>query len=466
MIEMFTKTPLRSLVLTLFLVSLLGGVIIGQNPSRKDLKKSEQLVDQGNRALKSRNYRNAIEKFAEAVVLVPGNPAAHFGKGWAHVMLKENDAALAEFKLAEEQGYSAVEISKLRWPLYFDKNETDAAFADVSRALQADPNNQALLRAAGDLNYRKQNYNEALTSYQKASADAPNDGNVYYGIALTQQALGKYEEQEKAAAAGLSKPNQYPTELNLLLADALHKQRKYDEAIAAYNKVLAAKPDSVQIYRLMGEIYRAQSRFADAVEITRRALRQWGQNGDLYTDISWYYSLNGNTNEAIEAARSATTLLPNSYLGFTNLCRAHNDAGQFVQAVRACEGALKLNPDDGETHFYLGRALRELGRTADAAKSFDKAVTGLIKYTQVNPDYSDGFYLLGNAYFNDSQFEKALEAYQRSLALSPNFPRARYNAGVSYIRLKNKNGALEQYNALASLDKNLAERLKSEIDKM
>ena len=79
------------------------------------------------------------------------------------------------------------------------------------------------------------------------------------------------------------------------------------------------------------------------------------------------------------------------------LARAHNDAKQWAQAIFACNGALKLNPDDGETHFYLGRALKEVGRNADAAKSFDKAVAGLIKFTKDNPDYSDGFYLLGNA---------------------------------------------------------------------
>ena len=463
---MFKLSFRRSLIPSVIAIFFLCASVTAQNPSRKDVRKSEDLVKQGQRAFNQRNYRNAIEKFAEAVVLVPRNPDAHFNKGRSHLMLKENDLALTEFKLAEEYGHSPVEVSKFRWAVYFDKNETDAALADVARALQAEPRNQALLRAAGDLNYRKQNYNEALVSYQKAAADAPNDGNLFYGIALVQQALGNEQGQEQAAVTGLSKPNQFQAELQLLLADALHKQRKYDEALIAYNKVLAAKPDAIQVYRLIGEIYRAQSRFPEAIETIRKALSRWPLDGELFTDISWYYSLNGNVKEAIATAESATQQLPDKAMGFTNLCRAYNDNAQYSQAVRACEKALQLNPDDGETHFYLGRALREQGRTAEAAKSFDKAVAGLVKFTQANPDYSDGYYLLGNAYFNDSQFEKALDAYRRSLDISPNFPRARYNAGISYIRLKNKNGALEQYNALLNLDKDLAGRLKTEIDKL
>lgn len=463
---MSTRSSFKSFIFTLFAIASIAAGAAAQQPSKKDLRKSQQLTEQGIRIFQQRNYRNAIEKFAEAIVLVQRNAAAHFGKGRSHLALKETDAALAEFKLAEESGHPAVEIARLRWSLYNDKGDSEAALADITRVLQAEPGNQLLLRTAGDLYFRKRDYTQALASYQRAAADAPNDGNLFYGIAMSQQALGNLQGQEQAAAMAVTKPSQYQGESQLLLADALYKQRKYDEAVAAYNKALVTKPDAIEIYRLMGEIYRAQSKFPEAIEITRRAIRRWPQNGELYTDISWYYGLNGNTKEAIETAQSATKLLPNAYMGYTNLCRAYNDAGQFPFAETACRSALRLNPDDGETHFYLGRALRELGRTADAARAADKAVEGLIKYTQTNPDYSDGFYLLGNAYFQDSQFEKALQAYSRSLELSPNFPRARYNAGVSHIRLRNKNGAMDQYNKLLQLDRPLADRLKTEIDKM
>ena len=93
-------------------------------------------------------------------------------------------------------------------------------------------------------------------------------------------------------------------------------------------------------------------------------------------------------------------------------------------------------------------------------------MVGLLKFTKENADYSDGFYLLGNAYFADNQPEKALDAYKKCLDLSPRFTRARYNSGIIQIRLNNKAAALEQYNALLPLDAALANRLKAEIDNM
>ena len=91
---------------------------------------------------------------------------------------------------------------------------------------------------------------------------------------------------------------------------------------------------------------------------------------------------------------------------------------------------------------------------------------GLEKFTASNQDYSDGFYLLGNAYFADNQRDKAIAAYQKCLELSPRFARARYNIGIIQVLQKNKAGAMEQYSSLVSIDPALAAKLKSEIDKL
>ena len=127
---------------------------------------------------------------------------------------------------------------------------------------------------------------------------------------------------------------------------------------------------------------------------------------------------------------------------------------------------MKLQPGDGETYFYLARAYNLSGRTTEATRYYGLAVKGLIDYTNQNPSYSDGWYLLGNAYFADNQREKAVGAYLKCLELSPKFAKGRYNLGILYTRMKNKAGANDQYAKLLALDAKLAESLKSEIDKM
>lgn len=459
--NLLRSTSLIAVVLSLFVVSALG-----QEPSRKDIRKSNQLVSDGNKAFNQRNYRNAIEKYAEAVVLVPRNAAAHFWKGNAHYQLKEFDSAMTELNLAEEQGHSPVEVSKIRWYLHYEAKNYDAALADARRGLQAEPTSQMMLRAVGDIEFQKKNYAEALAAYNKALEGTPNDGNLFFAIARVNQALGDVQAQEEAARKAVERPNQFQADSNALLADALHRQRKYDEALPVYQRVLAANPDNIQTYRSMGDIYRAQSKFPLAIDITRQALRKWPLDGNLFTDISWYYSLNGDHKEAVAAAQSAVKALPEQYLGYTNLCRAHNDLQQYQSAISACNNALRLNANDGESYFYLGWAYRQTNRAAEADKAFDRAVPGLIKFTQDNPDYSDGYYLLGNAYSENRNFEKALEAYRKCLQLNPRFSRAWYNSGAIYVHLNKKPEAMAQYQALLPIDADLASKLKTVIDKM
>ncbi|HEY2865598.1 MAG TPA: tetratricopeptide repeat protein, partial [Pyrinomonadaceae bacterium] len=98
--------------------------------------------------------------------------------------------------------------------------------------------------------------------------------------------------------------------------------------------------------------------------------------------------------------------------------------------------------------------------------AYRKSVKGLEKFVADNPDYSDGFYLLGNAYYTVNQGDDAIEAYKKCLVLSPRFARARYNLGIVYVAKKNKAAALEQYNSLLPLEATLAANLKTEIDKL
>ena len=85
-------------------------------------------------------------------------------------------------------------------------------------------------------------------------------------------------------------------------------------------------------------------------------------------------------------------------------------------------------------------------------------------FTKNNPDYSDGFYLLGNAYFADEQRENAIAAYKDCLKISPLFARARYNLGYVYTQKGNNIAAREQYDALQQIDTSLAGKLLAVIE--
>lgn len=432
----------------------------------KQLKQAKKLLEEGDKLFNQKNYRGAIEKYAQSIIIAPNLPESHFWKGYAHYYLSEYDEALKEINSSEDLNFNKpIEIYKIRWYLNYQRKDLDAAYQDVQKGLQGEPGNLTLLMASGDINRAKGNFREALSAYERAVQINPNSGDLYYLIAISHSNMGNLNEQGVAAAEAIQKGTKFIGESYALLGESLQRVKKYNEATEAYQRSLTAKEDNYAVYRSLADIYRSQGRYQEAIDISRKGLRIFPNDGNIYTDLSWYYSLANRHEDAIQAAQAAIRFLPDQSLGYTNLCRAYNDTKQYQLAIGACNKALQINPNDGETNFYLGRAYDFIGKPLDATKYYDKAVNGLVEFTRNNPDYSDGYYLLGNAYFADNQPVKAIEAYQKCLELSPKFAKARFNLGFIYISRKDKASATEQYNALLNLDKDLAARLKTEIDK-
>ena len=95
-------------ILQLFMASLLICSLYSLGVSaqtKKDIAKANELVDQGNQAFVQKRYPDAIDKYQQAILLVPKNPDPHFRKAYAHYNQKEYDSAKYEFQLALDQAY-------------------------------------------------------------------------------------------------------------------------------------------------------------------------------------------------------------------------------------------------------------------------------------------------------------------------------------------------------------------------
>ena len=435
--------------------------------SKKDRQKAKKLLEQAEAAFAQKNYRQAADLYGQAIVIVPNSPNVHYRKGYAHFNLKENDQAISEFTTALSQGFKPpIDIYRVRAFIYYDQKNWDAALNDVRKGLEIAPTDLQFLKGLGEVYLARNDLSNALDAFKRAAVIAPNDPDISYNMSRVYFSLGDVKSQGTAAEAALANGTRFPGEAHYFLGDAYQKQKNPAGAIDEYQKAISSKPDLYQAYRNLTEVYRSENRYDEAIKVSNQALLIFPGDGNINTDLSWYYSLADRPADAVQAANKAIAALPGEYTAYTNLCRAYNETKEYVKAITACNSALKLRPGDGETYFYLGRAYNLTGRTSEATQYYGQAVKGLIEFTKANPDYSDGWYLLGNAYFADNQRDKAIEAYQQCLALSPKFTKARYNLGIIYTRKKNKAAAMEQYSALMPLDLKLANALKAEIDKM
>ncbi|MEP6904187.1 MAG: tetratricopeptide repeat protein [Actinomycetota bacterium] len=435
-------------------------------PKKKEIEKARKIAKLGDQLFNQKDYRNAINKYAEAITIVPNFPAAHFWKGYAHYYLNEYDQSLTDLDLALSQGFDKpLEVYKLRWFLNYQAKNYDAALKDALEGAKLDPNNTVFNLAIGDSYRMKESYGDAVVYYKKAAQQDPKNADVHYFLALCYSNLGETAEQGLSALEALKLNTKYTGESYFYVADALNKAKKFDEAVVYYEKTIDVKPDIYASYNALSDIYRSRNEFEKAIAVARKGLQLFPKDSNLYTSLSWYYSLADRYQDAITAAKSAINLAPDQYMAYTNLCRSYNDTKQYQLAITTCNNALRINPGDGETYLYMARSYEFLKQSDKALDTYKKAIEGLLKYTQDNPDYSDGYYLLGNAYFAVQKDNEAIAAYNKCLQLAPRFAKARFSLGYTYLIKGDKPKARDQYNALRPIDADLAEKLRQAIEK-
>jgi tetratricopeptide (TPR) repeat protein len=328
-----------------------------------------------------------------------------------------------------------------------------------------EPDKPYFYQLLGDAYRESGAFTEAAEAYKQAAQRTQNSSDLYYFAALSYAGARKTDQQQADAMEAIKRGTLFLGEAWFLVGNSLAAGRRYDEAAGAFEKSISAKPSLKESYEQLSDVYRNLNQFAKAISTQQQVIKLYPDDANLFANLSWYLSLADKPLDAISAAQQSIRVNPNAS-AFTNLCRAYNDSKQYANAIQACNSALKINPDDGETYFYLARANDLLGRSDSATPLYKKAVEGLVKFTNENPNYSDGFYLLGNAYYAVENRAAAVAAYKKCLEVSPRFAKARYNLGYIFTLLGDKANARMQYDALTSLDSLLAEKLLQAMNEM
>lgn len=94
----------------------------------------------------------------------------------------------------------------------------------------------------------------------------------------------------------------------------------------------------------------------------------------------------------------------------SSACRAIKDK-QYQQAVRLCDRAIKLIPENSIAHLNRGIALSGLSRHREALQSLDKAL-------QIDPGFRAAHHQRGNCLYRLGRFEEAATTWQKAKILA------------------------------------------------
>ena len=157
--------------------------------------------------------------------------------------------------------------------------------------------------------------------------------------------------------------------------------------------------------------------------------------------------LQGDLKGAEAAFRNVIAMDPLYADGPVNVARAQIQEGDVAAAIPTLEKALAIAPTLAKTHYFLGTALKALGR-------YDEALEHLRVASAQYPRDRVVLDQIGRILFLERRYDEAVAVFQRTLLVDPEDLQAHYNLMLSYQGLGKE--------LLAKREKTLYERFKAD----
>ncbi len=178
------------------------------------------------------------------------------------------------------------------------------------------------------------------------------------------QRLERYGRAAEAATAALA---QFPDDPDLLFRQAasLEREKRIPESIAAFEKLLALRPDHGAALNYLGYMLADRNENLErALELVSKAVSLEPSNAAYLDSLGWVYFRLGKLDEAEKHLLTAKRLSPDDPTIEEHLGDLEERRGDVAKARERWSRALALEPEDG------GAAIRaKLERTASAEKT-------------------------------------------------------------------------------------------------
>lgn len=158
----------------------------------------------------------------------------------------------------------------------------------------------------------------------------------------------------------------------------------------------------------------------------------------------------GHFDEAVKLCDRALKIDPNNAPAYSNKAYAYNLSLQYNKALKCSNQAIKLDAAFVPAWNNRGIALANIGKIEAAMHSFDRALF-------LDRNHVNAWLNKGNLFCKSNQFEKALECFNQVVSLNPGDADGWRQKGYALAALHRHKEAIRCYNQSLKLDANISE---------
>ena len=289
---------------------------------------------------------------------------------------------------------------------------TFACLLAVSASAQQNAYQEALEK------YQSKQYQEALPLAEEALRDNRNNPACFhlYGSILT--ALNQFflaeDNLRKAVALAPDEPA-FAYDLGALL----HQEKKYVEAVPVLKRAVALDPENLAARMMLARSYvfsYHELQIPNFVELTIEQLHYIVEKNPRFPGVHHHIALvyinSGEPAKAIEELNTELRYYPENAQARLELGETLLKLNQYHKAAEELLIAARQAPQMPAIQFALAKAYKADGQTA-------KALDAARKCVDLDPQFADGHYLLGQLYRDANQPELARKQFELFRQLKP-----------------------------------------------
>ena len=325
------------------------------------------------------NYRDEISFYNHILSINPGAPTIHRNLANTLIDAGRPAEALAASRVAVEQLPGSAKAHNTRGVALLALDRLDEAGESFRRALELDSSYKNARQNMAEARRHQGRFMESIRWYRAVLDIDPESASAHAGMGAALFRLGQYEQAAESLAQAVSlRPDALPISAFHLLADALRRRQRYEEAIEIYRGMLEIDPEYAPAHAGIGYALLQLKRYEEAAESLARSISlepESPEAGDRHVAMGRASAELGRREAAAQHYVRALEIDARNAKALDSFAVLRFRQQRYEEALRLYETLIEIGEANAQVHANMGAMLYNLDRPEDALRSLDRALS-------------------------------------------------------------------------------------------
>ena len=230
----------------------------------------------------------------------------------------------------------------------------------------------------------------------------------------------------------------------------LEENAEMDNALAAYQRVLAFDPGLSELALRVAALLSRQGDYPHAIDVLKDAIKVKPKDAGPYLQLSFIYAKYlRKIDQALKYANQAITLDPQNFEAYQRLYEIEAAAGEPERALAVLDRAAGVKSDDPAFWIRLGKLYATIVFKTEPKPADIKRVNGFFDKAVANAgDDPTALKDVADYYAASQQIQEAIPLYLKVLELQPDDLNAREKLATGFVLTNQRDKAIEMLQEL------------------